>query len=134
MASCPTQKIVPTAKLSADNAGELELTSHCRVVAVAAAPQLPQNVPTTVASSSSSSSSSLPTSEASELSDHQATPAMDGAVPSPDVGPTRLTLGRTSTFNQATSTSTTPVQCVHTLHTVHGLRHFSFQLLPPGRH
>ena len=33
MASCPIRKKVPTTKLSADNAGELELLSHHTIIA-----------------------------------------------------------------------------------------------------
>ena len=37
MSTCPARKIIPMAKLVADNAGELELTTHRRAVASAAA-------------------------------------------------------------------------------------------------
>lgn len=41
MSSCPIHKIFPTAKLTAENAGDIELTSHRRAIAAAiAAPQL----------------------------------------------------------------------------------------------
>ena len=45
MSSCPIQKIFPTAKLTAKNAGELELTSHCRAIAAAAAAPQRQSPP-----------------------------------------------------------------------------------------
>ena len=47
MPACPTQKIYPTAKLTADNAGDLELTMHHRAVASASAvlTALPQAPP-----------------------------------------------------------------------------------------
>ena len=41
----PAQKIIPTAKLAADNTGELELTSHCRAVASASAAALAVPLP-----------------------------------------------------------------------------------------
>ena len=54
MPTCPARKIFPSAKLAADNAGELELTTHCRAVASASAAALTAPLP--------NSSSPLPAS------------------------------------------------------------------------
>ena len=54
MPPCPARKIIPTAKLAADNAGELELTTHRRAVASASAAALAVPLP--------NSSSPLPAS------------------------------------------------------------------------
>ena len=43
MSSRPVRKIFPTAKLTAENAGELELTSHRRAIAAAVAAPRPQS-------------------------------------------------------------------------------------------
>lgn len=46
MLTHPVRKSIPTAKLTTDNAGDVELTAHRRAIAAAAAPQ-PQSMPPT---------------------------------------------------------------------------------------
>ena len=46
MLTHPVRKSIPTAKLTTDNAGDVELTAHRRAIAAAAAPQ-PQSTPPT---------------------------------------------------------------------------------------
>jgi hypothetical protein len=51
MSSRPACKIIPTAKLTADNAGDVELTAHRKAIAAAVAPQ-PQSTPAAPSSES----------------------------------------------------------------------------------
>jgi hypothetical protein len=77
MSSRPVRKKVPTTKLSADNAGELELSSHRTLVATAAS-SAPQALPPTT---------SEPQRESSNSSPADVAPA---AQPAPSPRPSRL--------------------------------------------
>jgi hypothetical protein len=65
MASRPARRIIPTAKLTADNAGELELTSHRRAVASATETLNPPQIPAQ-ASSPLPASSPPPSTESED--------------------------------------------------------------------
>ncbi|KAI9448728.1 hypothetical protein BJY52DRAFT_1193228 [Lactarius psammicola] len=52
MSSCPTRRIQPTAKLTAENVGDLELTTHRRVIASGLASPQPQDTPVSLTPSS----------------------------------------------------------------------------------
>jgi hypothetical protein len=67
----PARKIFPTAKLTADNAGELELTSHRRAIA------------SVTATSAAASSISLPPKDSSESSSLLPCPSLPPSSPPP---------------------------------------------------
>ena len=71
MSSCPTHTIYPSAKLTAENAGQLELSTHCRAVASASTLAAPTRGETTVAMSGPPGSTPSITSLPSPLPDLQ---------------------------------------------------------------
>jgi hypothetical protein len=72
MSSHPICKSIPMAKLTADNVGDIELTSHCRAIALNQAQVAqPENVPTP----SSPSSDPLDSTSATATLDVSHTPA-----------------------------------------------------------
>jgi hypothetical protein len=74
MSSRPVCKIIPSAKLTADNAGDVELSAHRRAITATSAALQPQSIPSSL-SDPLEPTSAVATGTASDQ-DHQVTPSL----------------------------------------------------------
>jgi hypothetical protein len=125
MSRRPARTIVPTAKLTADNAGELELTSHCRAIASAfsasTASRLDYRPATSPITSSPLPESSPPPLTATENSSSLGSSPVRGSSKRPSC-PTRSTLSHDSIITISTSTSDDADTDIDALDTAHRLK------------